>query len=110
MINIVKMVETCGGCPSQWEGWDDEGAYYYFRYRWGYLRVDTAPTEKDWDSPLALAYGAKPTGKCETIYGEQIGDDMDGFMTYSDLTEALKSIVNLPANFEYPNYDEEEAS
>lgn len=35
MITIVRVVETCVACPSQWDGWDTEGKYYYLRYRFG---------------------------------------------------------------------------
>lgn len=93
---LTKMIQTCGACPSQWDGWDANGTYYHFRYRWGCLRVDTAPTEEDWDSPIAIAYGAEPTGKCETIYCEELGDDFDGFMSYEDLKTHLSKTLTLP--------------
>lgn len=35
MITLVKVKQTCQACPSQWDAWDDEGTYYYLRYRWG---------------------------------------------------------------------------
>jgi hypothetical protein len=101
MITITKMTETCGGCPSQWDGWDEDGAYYYFRYRWGYLRVDRSPTEEDWDSPLAVAYGAEPSGKCETIFGEQVGDGFDGIMSYEALKGHLTNLLKLPETDTY---------
>jgi hypothetical protein len=74
MNTIVKMTQTCCACPSQWDGWDESGAYYYFRYRHGYLRVDAHD----------------PDHRATTLFGKQIGDDMDGFMSY----EALKSHLN----------------
>jgi len=40
MIKIKKLEQTCYGCPSQWEGEDNERNYIYIRYRWGTLRVD----------------------------------------------------------------------
>lgn len=85
MIQITKMVETCGGCPSQWDGWTEEGKYYYFRFRWGYLRVD----EHD------------PDGRSSTIFGEQIGDEFDGIMSYAALQEHLRGTVCLPINQTY---------
>lgn len=107
MINIVKMVETCGGCPSQWDGWDDQGVYYYFRYRWGFLRIDKAPKQEEWVSGLAVAYGADP-GPTETIFGEQIGDGMDGIMSYEELDRAVAGFMKLPVTFSYGGYGEEE--
>ena len=110
MINIVKMVETCGGCPSQWDGWDDEGAYYYFRYRWGYLRIDKAPKQDEWVSGLAITYGADP-GSSETIFGQQVGDGLDGIMDYDELAGLVDSFMKLPTSCQYPGYGEaEEAS
>lgn len=100
MIQITKMVPTCFGCPSQWDGWDDEGAYYYFRYRWGYLRIDKAPKQEEWVSGLAVAYGADP-GPTTTIYGEQLGDGLDGILSYSDLQEHVRDIMCLPIQETY---------
>lgn len=107
MINIVKMHELCFACPSSWEGWDDEGTYYYFRFRWGFLRVDRAPTEGDWQSPIALAFGAQPNGKNETIYGEQISDGLDGILSYDELQERLATEFTFP---DYTTPNEQEAS
>jgi len=108
MIIITKMIETCGGCPSQWDGWDKEGAYYYFRYRWGYLRIDKSPSEKEWVSGLSIAFGADP-GPTETIFGEQLGEGMDGILDYSDLKEHLKGLMELPDTESYED-EKEEAS
>ena len=35
MIELVKVIETCMACPSQWDAWDAEGNYYYLRFRFG---------------------------------------------------------------------------
>lgn len=35
-MKIVKAVQTCFGCPSQWDAWTDEGYYVYLRFRWGH--------------------------------------------------------------------------
>ena len=34
-----KLQRTCIACPSQWECSDKKGHFYYFRYRWGCLKV-----------------------------------------------------------------------
>lgn len=34
-VIIVKAIETCGACPSQWDAWDADGNYWYLRYRHG---------------------------------------------------------------------------
>ena len=39
MIHVVKIEQTCFGCPSQWDAHDREGHYYFIRYRHGHLSV-----------------------------------------------------------------------
>lgn len=34
-VIIVRAVQTCGACPSQWDAWDLDGNYWYLRYRHG---------------------------------------------------------------------------
>lgn len=35
MTTIVKAIQTCFACPSQWDAWTDDGRYLYLRYRHG---------------------------------------------------------------------------
>ena len=35
-VTLVRVVQTCMACPSQWDGWDAEGYYYYLRFRTGH--------------------------------------------------------------------------
>lgn len=39
MITIVRTVQTSIACPAQWDMWDDEGNYYYARFRHGSASV-----------------------------------------------------------------------
>lgn len=32
---IVRAVQTCFACPSQWDAWTDTGDYLYLRFRYG---------------------------------------------------------------------------
>lgn len=32
-VTLVRVVQTCMACPSQWDAWDADGNYYYLRYR-----------------------------------------------------------------------------
>ena len=41
---IVMLEQTCGACPSQWEGQLADGRALYVRYRHGYLRACVADT------------------------------------------------------------------
>ncbi len=40
---IARAVETCGGCPAQWDAWTTDGQYLYLRYRHGIGTVDAEP-------------------------------------------------------------------
>lgn len=40
---IVKAVQTCAACPSQWDAWTDEGQYLYLRFRHGVGSVEEQP-------------------------------------------------------------------
>ena len=93
MINIVKMVETCGGCPSQWDGWDGDGVYYYFRYRWGTLRVDRAQSQDVWPR------------EAETIVSTGYGDGLSGVLDYSMLGHLVSETMTLPSDYK-STYDE----
>lgn len=69
MITLVKLVQTCAAYPSQWDGWDAEGNYYYIRYRYGILTVEKGDSEY------------------ETIVHMKCGDTMDGVMTVEEMLE-----------------------
>lgn len=45
---LVRVVQTCWGCPSQWNAWDADGQYYYLRYRSGRGTIETAASEEDY--------------------------------------------------------------
>lgn len=34
-IILVRAVQTCHACPSQWDAWDLDGRYWYLRFRSG---------------------------------------------------------------------------
>jgi hypothetical protein len=36
---VSKLIQTCKGSPSQWEGLTDDGQFIYVRYRWGCLSI-----------------------------------------------------------------------
>ena len=52
-VTLVRVTQTSSGCPAQWDGWDEEGRYYYLRYRYGtgevrqYRTPDWSRTRKD---------------------------------------------------------------
>jgi hypothetical protein len=80
MIRIKDIVQTCIACPSQWDMWDEDGKYYYVRYRWSTLRVDKADSEEDW---MSL--------KKQTIFSMVRDENHGGYMEYDELREILEA-------------------
>ncbi|MEU4097332.1 hypothetical protein [Streptomyces sp. NPDC026673] len=50
-VTLARVVQTCGGCPSQWDAWTTTGQYLYLRYRHGEGTVEQHPSEDvdTWD-------------------------------------------------------------
>jgi hypothetical protein len=48
---LARVVQTSGGCPSQWDAWTTGGQYLYLRYRHGEGTVEQHPSEDTdtWD-------------------------------------------------------------
>jgi hypothetical protein len=87
MVRVTAITHTCEACPAQWSGLTDDGRQVYVRYRWGYLSVRVAPdTSKD---EYAAVRG-------DEVFGEQLGDGYDGFLSYDKLKEATASVVEFP--------------
>jgi hypothetical protein len=42
-LTIVKAVQTCRACPSQWDAWDTDGNYWYLRYRFSHGTAEQQP-------------------------------------------------------------------
>ncbi len=77
-MKVNKIVQTCGACPSQWEGSLDDGRAIYIRYRHGYLsiRLSEKPTDDIYD-----AVGG------EEVLGKGYGDGWDGCIDLETVTE-----------------------
>jgi hypothetical protein len=82
VITVTEVRQTCGSCPSQWEGRTDDGRHVYVRYRWGWLQVGLGATLDDAVSD-------------ETI-GFQHGDEYDGSLTYDELQGLTVGRVQWP--------------
>lgn len=88
MIKIAKYEQTCIACPTQFDCLTDDGQYVYIRYRCGWLRAGIAADEKTfWDN----------WGKIErpyNIFNQEIGDDLDGLISFEEMTKILKDKVD----------------
>ena len=86
-MKVKEINMTCMACPSQWEGFLEDGRMFYARYRWGYLTLNLslAPTE---DVSVAI-HGNR-------LISKSIGDPYEGIMT----TEELQVIMQ-DSGFEF---------
>lgn len=50
-LKIVRAVQTCFACPSQWDAWTDTGQYLYLRYRhgWGAVWAHESDDYRSWE-------------------------------------------------------------
>jgi hypothetical protein len=82
VIRVSRIRKTCNACPSQWEGVTPDGAKVYVRYRWG---------------GLSVGVGAEPLGKdYGNVLSEQIGDSLDGVLSFDDLKAATAGWIEWP--------------
>lgn len=81
-MKLHNVVNTCPSCPSQWDAMTDDGHSVYIRYRWGRLSVKVCPDvgEREY------------TGDWTTVYNEQIGDHLDGYLSDEDMLEIVEEI------------------
>lgn len=79
-MKVKNFTQTCGACPSQWEGMLEDGRTWYARYRWGVLSVSVSqePT---------LSHDAAISGP--EVINEEIGGDLDGVMSTEELKEVM---------------------
>ena len=87
---IVRAVQTCQACPSQWDAWNEDGQYLYLRYRGGIgtVEVRDSPDYKTWDArkPPEIAF--------------QHGDGLDGVITLEEFAEHALLTLALPGGAE----------
>jgi len=81
-MKVKNIVQTCGACPSQWEGTIEDGRMFYARYRWGTLTIQISK------KPTNDVYDAMD----ETLYSKEIGNEYDGVMSQADLMETMVKI------------------
>jgi hypothetical protein len=88
MINVVKIVNTCSACPSQWEGLTDTNQQIYFRYRWSALTVEIGAV-----NDMSRFGGVSGNYIFESNYGNS---GFDGSMDYETLKSLVSEKINLP--------------
>ena len=81
-MRIKDLMVMTSACPAQREGRTEGVRPVYVRYRWGYLSVRVGPPGSD----LSSAVGGI------TVYGEQIGGELDGSIAWGDVCDRIKPI------------------
>lgn len=95
-MKLVSLEQTCGACPSQWEGKLEDGRFVYARYRYGHLAVTAAdsvnmaimPVPDDvklseaTDDELAAA---REACHYEILADVQLGGPWDGDLSESEM-------------------------
>ena len=83
-MKVISIEQTCGACPSQWEGITDDNRRVYVRYRWGNLSVRVG--EIDDMQEFAAVRGNE-------VFALAHGD---GFLEYSELVKLTKGEIEWP--------------
>ena len=77
LITVATAVNVGSMCPTQFKGTTEDGREVYARYRWGYLSVEIDEVQ---------------------VFGERLGDLMDGCLSGRQLAEATKKVIEWPLN------------
>lgn len=83
-MRINNLIQTCGACPSQWEGSLPDGRMVYIRYRYGVLRVSVSPTPTE--NPMEAVAG-------KVVFTEQIGEALAGVLSTEEMLELIKDVT-----------------
>lgn len=75
-MRIIKAIQNCWACPSQWDAWTETGQYIYLRYRGGHGYAKMYEDE-DWWKKEDLEQG---TVIADFVYGHPL----DGCISLED--------------------------
>lgn len=73
---VVTLKKTSLACPSQWEGFLEDGRVIYARYRWGELSVGVGDGADE-----AVSNGMSD----DALYAEPVSGGLDGYMDFEEL-------------------------
>lgn len=80
-LMLVRTEQTCFGCPTTWDAWDEKGTAYHLRFRFGNGTVHTAD--------------ASEPGGMRLVASFKTSDPMDGDITLGDFVR-LAGIIHAP--------------
>lgn len=85
-IKVIEVKQTCFACPSQWEGYTEDGRTIYVRFRHGFLSVRLS-AEKSIDTSDAV--------EGPEVFGYNHPEE-DGFLSYEELKSLTKHFAEWP--------------
>lgn len=91
-IKVAKYIKTCEACPTQFNVYDINGQYYYFRYRSYNMSITKNEDLSDTLFSLAMRTIAPDHGECElqtfVDIAKSLGFEFD-FSEAIDMTEEI---------------------
>lgn len=81
---IKELEKTCWACPSQWEGFLEDGRAIYIRYRWGYLSIRISKDETNEIQDAVCG---------EEIFGRQVGDGFGGVIELDAVLKLATDVI-----------------
>jgi hypothetical protein len=87
---IVRAVQTGEACPSQWDGWDDSGSYWYLRYRYGLGQARQYASGPDWYRTYDPGQPEVPVRVLDFSYGHPL----DGVITLEKVAELAGLVLS----------------
>ncbi len=85
-MKVVSIIQTCGGCPSQWEGKLDDGRMIYIRYRYGGLAINISALPTDDVGEAVIG---------DYLFKKQVGENLDGYITLPEVISIIEKEHNL---------------
>jgi hypothetical protein len=70
-MKIISLIKTCSACPTQFSGLTEDNKDVYIRFRYGHLTISV---------------------NGETIYNEQVSDELDGVIDLDRIKELTKKL------------------
>jgi hypothetical protein len=91
---VIALKRTCLACPSQWEGSLADGRAVYARYRHGELTIGVGDE---------IDEAVRNARSDVALYAEEVGDGLDGFMSFEELKAQLCGVLEFPAELVVEN-------
>lgn len=93
-IKLIRVVQEGIAAPSQWNAWDEDGLYYYLRYRHGKGTVHQEPSEDT---------GTWSYNNESMVRYFKYGDELDGYLTLKHFAELAD--IDISGVIEYRKLD-----